>query len=128
MTMRLVPVLVVIIFVYIGNVLGNAVLCETVPELAKAKKFVWFIPFFQIIYLVRLIITVQNNKLVLLYRYLRIPHKNIMVSYAFAQASKDVAAKRKQNPEWNVKAKGKRHFWEYSMTNYSQTIMNAPQS
>ena len=117
----------VILFIYIGNVLGNAVLCETVPELARAKKFIWVIPFVQVFYPIRLIVSAQNNRFVLLYRYIRIPHKNIIMSYAFAQVSRDMAARKKQNAEWNIKAKGKQFFWENSMINYSQTIMRMPQ-
>ncbi len=129
MMAHLLPILAAILFLYIGNVLGNAILCENTPELNKAKKYIWLTPLFHVLFFLHIIAGKQDmNKVTLLYHYIRIPHKNIIICYAFAVAIKEVAAKKRQNPEWNIVKKGKRHFWENSVTNYSYTIMNMPQS
>lgn len=98
--MMCVLVLTILVSVYVGNVLGCLVLCETIPELSKAKKFVWQVPLINFSYVMYILFSSQKkgDRFQSLISYLKTPCKNVIANYAMAEAVKEsVAAKKKCN-------------------------------
>lgn len=100
--MKYILLLIILFSVYIGNVLGCLVLCETIPELERAKKYAWQVPIIQLLYMMDILFSSKRkgNRLQYLLLYLRIPCKNVLISHATVEAMKEYAAeKRKYNSQ-----------------------------
>ena len=96
--MKCILPLAILFSVYLGNVLGCLVLCETIPELRRAKEFVWKIPFIHLFYVIDVLLSFKReDRLQYLLWYLKTPYKNVLVSCAVVEAVKKHAAKKKKH-------------------------------
>lgn len=96
--MKYILPLAILVSVYLGNVLGCLVLCETIPELRRAKEFVWQIPFIHLFYVIDILLSSKReDRLEYLLWYLKTPYKNVLVSCAVVETVKKRAAKKKKH-------------------------------
>ena len=120
---------VVVISVYIGNVVGCLVLCETIPELSRAKKFVWQVPIVNLFYVVYILFSPQmtDRRLQALLLHLKTPCKNVLVICAMIETAKEIAVeKRRSNNRQSSKYTAQR-FLKSSIEEYGRAIvMGAP--
>lgn len=97
--MTCVLLLVGLVSVYIGNVLGCLVLCETITELRRAKKYVWQVPFMNVLCGVYILFLSQEEggRLKTFLWYLKTPCKNARLSYVLVEIMKEHAAEKKKH-------------------------------
>lgn len=89
-------VLIALLAVYIGNVVGVSVICDTMPSLKKAKRFAPWIPFLGIGFLFHIIFEKEiENKRQFMAEYLITPHKNVVFTIAVAEAYEEVKSKNR---------------------------------
>ena len=121
MMYSLIPV--ILLAIYAGNVLGCLVLCESIPELKKAKKLVWYIPILNFSYAWYVLFSRnQENRFEILYWYIRTPCKNAVVAYATIEARKKAATQKKRSNNGEFSKKGVRHFFRDSIEDYGRAI------
>lgn len=66
----------IILSIYLGNVLGCAILCETIPTLNRVRPLVWKAPFLHLRYIKDM---VANRKWSKLWDYVELPCKNLVM-------------------------------------------------
>lgn len=110
---------------YVGNVLGCLVLCETIPELSKAKKFVWQVPIINVSFIGYILFSpkMKNKKLKALLLYLKMPCKNVLVTYIVAETVKEIAAEKKRSDSRQRSKNTAQRFLENSVEEYGRTII-----
>lgn len=91
-----ITLLIIVLAIYIGNVIGISVLCDTIPNLKKAKKFAVWIPFIGISFLFYLLFNGKmENKTRFVFRYIIMSHKNVVFANAVAEAYENIKDKNK---------------------------------
>lgn len=110
---------------YVGNVLGCLVLCETIPELSKAKKFVWQVPIINVSFIGYILFSpkMKNEELKALLLYLKMPCKNVLVTYIVAETVKEIAAEKKRSDSRQRSKNTAQRFLENSVEEYGRTII-----
>lgn len=96
--MRYILLLAILVSVYIGNVLGCIVLCETIPELRRAKRFMWQVPLVNISYVAYVLFSSskKGSRFQSLLQYLKTPCKNVIAIYATVDAVEESASEKKK--------------------------------
>lgn len=80
----LIAIIGILLSMYLGTVLGIYSLCVESPSLSKAKKHVFFIPFFLIFFILSGLFGHDKERRELVLAFLRIPHKSLIMLGAFA--------------------------------------------
>ena len=117
---------VIVISAYIGNILGCLVLCETIPELNKAKKFVWEVPIINFLYIMHILFSAKKmgKRLRALLVYLKTPCKNILIVDAIVETEKNFALeKKKSNNRRSSKHTTRVLIFRNSIEEYGRTIV-----
>ena len=110
---------VILFSIYIGNVLGCLLLCETIPELSKAKKYVWQVPIVNFRFIIS---TLFSPEFRLLKLYLSTPCKNVIGTYAVGEAAKRVAAERKKSNKHRSNSQNARRVFRDSVEGCSRAV------
>ncbi len=116
---------VIVISAYIGNILGCLMLCETIPELRGAKKFVWEVPIINFYYIIHILFSSKKkgNRLRTLKIYLKTPCKNILIANAIAEAARGIALEKEKNNNRQSSKHTARIFFENSIEEYGRAIV-----
>lgn len=86
-----------ILVVYVANILGCLVLCETIPEVEQSRRYVWLIPI--MIFLTPfccIFDTSVKKKIRFILVYIIEPHKSITMIYAMMYALEKRKIKEQQ--------------------------------
>ena len=85
----------IIISIYLGTVVGLYSLCVENPKLHKAKKYTFYVPGFMILCIIYGIFSSNRDYRQTMIKFLRIPHKSIIMLYSFAEV---IAEKKEKQP------------------------------
>ena len=85
----------IIISIYLGTVVGLYSLCVENPKLHKAKKYTFYVPGFMILCIIYGIFSSIRDYRQTMIKFLRIPHKSIIMLYSFAEV---IAEKKEKQP------------------------------
>ena len=85
----------IIISIYRGTVVGLYSLCVENPKLHKAKKYTFYVPGFMILCIIYGIFSSNRDYRQTMIKFLRIPHKSIIMLYSFAEV---IAEKKEKQP------------------------------
>ena len=85
----------IIISIYLGTVVGLYYLCVENPKLNKAKKYTFYVPGFMILCIIYGIFSSNRDYRQTMIKFLRIPHKSIIMLYSFAEV---IAEKKEKQP------------------------------
>ena len=85
----------IIISIYLGTVVGLYSLCVENPKLHKAKKYTFYVPGFMILCIIYGIFSSDRDYRQTMIKFLRIPHKSIIMLYSFAEV---IAEKKEKQP------------------------------
>ena len=85
----------IIISIYLGTVVGLYSLCVEIPKLHKAKKYTFYVPGFMILCIIYGIFSSNRDYRQTMIKFLRIPHKSIIMLYSFAEV---IAEKKEKQP------------------------------
>ena len=85
----------IIISIYLGTVVGLYSLCVENPKLHKAKKYTFYAPGFMILCIIYGIFSSNRDYRQTMIKFLRIPHKSIIMLYSFAEV---IAEKKEKQP------------------------------
>ena len=85
----------IIISIYLGTVVGLYSLCVENPNLHKAKKYTFYVPGFMILCIIYGIFSSNRDYRQTMIKFLRIPHKSIIMLYSFAEV---IAEKKEKQP------------------------------
>ena len=85
----------IIISIYLGTVVGPYSLCVENPKLHKAKKYTFYVPGFMILCIIYGIFSSNRDYRQTMIKFLRIPHKSIIMLYSFAEV---IAEKKEKQP------------------------------
>lgn len=108
-----VVVLGVLLFAYLGYVVGLGLYCDQVPSLRRAKKFVWIVPWCIFSYPIYLLFEDGvENRLEHLLIYIRIPEKGTL----FITVISEVVATEK------VVARNHRVKWQQCRSGWPKVI------
>lgn len=123
--MTYILLLVIAISVYIGNVVGCLVLCETIPELSRAKKFVWQVPIINLSYVVYILFSskMAGRRFQALLLHLKTPCKNVLVIYAMIETAKEIAVEKKRNNNHQSNKYTAQRFFKNSIEEYGRAIV-----
>ena len=116
---------VIVVAVYIGNVLGCLMLCETIPELNGAKKLVWQIPIINLSYVMYVLFSPKekDGRFQTLLSYLKIPSKNALVTYVVAGTVKELAAEEEKSDSQQSSRHVAQRFFKNSIEEYGRAII-----
>ena len=116
---------VIVFSVYIGNVLGCLMLCETIPELSRAKKFVWQVPIINLSYVIYILLSpkMKGNRFQALLFHLKTPCKNVLVTYAVVETVKELAAEKRKSNSWQSNRHTAQRFFKNSIEEYGRAIV-----
>lgn len=118
--------ILVIAVVYIANVLGCLVLCETIPGAGPARKYVWYIPI--IIFVFPFCVMLDpaiKNKRRLIWCFIMMPHKSITAISSVIVALKDQEVKEEKYDPFHKKPSHQRqraHVLVGSVAHYGTAI------
>lgn len=83
--------------VYVGNVLGCMILCETIPQIETARKYSWIVPVLAcMLFFSYLFEALGGRGFVLLWKYIKMPQKNIFILGAITQLAKRTVVEEHQ--------------------------------
>jgi len=120
---------VVVVVVYISNVLGCLILCETIPEVEPARKFVWYVPILIVLFPISVMFDPAiKNKFRLIWSFIRTPHKSITAISSVVGALKDQEFKEEQHdPVQKEQSRQRRysHILAGSVQHYGTAIFAA---
>ena len=85
----------IIISIYLGTVVGLYSLWVENPKLHKAKKYTFYVPGFMILCIIYGIFSSNRDYRQTMIKFLRIPHKSIIMLYSFAEV---IAEKKEKQP------------------------------
>ena len=85
----------IIISIYLGTVVGLYSLCVENPKLHKAKKYTFYVQGFMILCIIYGIFSSNRDYRQTMIKFLRIPHKSIIMLYSFAEV---IAEKKEKQP------------------------------
>ena len=85
----------IIISIYLGTVVVLYSLCVENPKLHKAKKYTFYVPGFMILCIIYGIFSSNRDYRQTMIKFLRIPHKSIIMLYSFAEV---IAEKKEKQP------------------------------
>ena len=85
----------IIISIYLGTVVGLYSLCVENPKLHMAKKYTFYVPGFMILCIIYGIFSSNRDYRQTMIKFLRIPHKSIIMLYSFAEV---IAEKKEKQP------------------------------
>ena len=85
----------IIISIYLGTVVGLYSLCVENPKLHKAKKYTFYVPGFMILCIIYGIFSSNRDYRQTMIKFLRIPHKSIIMLYSFAEV---ISEKKEKQP------------------------------
>ena len=85
----------IIISIYLGTVVGLYSLCVENSKLHKAKKYTFYVPGFMILCIIYGIFSSNRDYRQTMIKFLRIPHKSIIMLYSFAEV---IAEKKEKQP------------------------------
>lgn len=127
MSWRLILILVVVV-VYVANVVGCLVLCETIPELEPARRYAWFVPILNILFpLFVLFDSAIKNKFELIWGFMSMPHKSITALSSVKYAMEEQMVKEKQYDPFHRKPSRQRqraYVLAGSVARYGTTIFS----
>lgn len=110
--------------VYAGNVLGCLVLCETIPELRKAKKYVWQVPIVNVYFIMSVLFSPsRKHRFKFLWQYLQTPCKNIVATCAVDEAAKKLAAERKRSNKPQSNSQSARRVFKDSIEGCGSAVL-----
>lgn len=90
--------------VYIGNVLGCMILCETIPDLISAKRYVWMVPVLNVMLFIYFFYSLLRKlEFGTLWRFIRFPQKNIFALKAIISSIREEAAEEVQYNRFHTK-------------------------
>lgn len=109
MSWNLILIWIVVVVVYIANVVGCLVLCETIPELEPARKYVWFVPVLNVLFPFSVLFDSEiKNKFELIWVFIRMPHKSITAISSVREALEEQQVKEKQFDPFHQKPSRRR--------------------
>lgn len=111
----------IIISIYLGTVVGLYSLCVENPKLHKAKKYTFYVPGFMILCIIYGIFSSNRDYRQTMIKFLRIPHKSIIMLYSFAEV---IAEKKEKQPR---KVPQRKAVFD-GVTNLLQNIFQGNQS
>lgn len=86
-----------ILILYLGNVLGCLILCETVPELCGVRHYIWSVPILNCgiisVFFLDLVLKRQSDYF---RKFIKMPQKNMITLYAIARTLEEKAEKEPQ--------------------------------
>lgn len=86
----------IVFSLYIGNAVGIYSLCVETPRLNKAKKYALYVPAFTVICIVYGILCGNKDRRKTMIKFLRVPHKNIIMLFFFADV---IEVEREKRPQ-----------------------------
>lgn len=93
----------IIASIYIGTVIGIYSLCVETPQLCKAKKYAVYIPGFTVLCIIYGFFSGDREARQIISRFLRTPHKCIVVLGFFAEViTKEKVKQPKKRPQKKV--------------------------
>lgn len=95
-------VVAIIVVFYLGTAIGLYSLCVENPTLLKAKKYVLYVPVFTLLCIFYGLFCGNKNYRRTVIRFLKIPHKTILLLYFFAEV---VALEKEKTPKKSPKKK-----------------------
>lgn len=91
-----VAIIGIIVSGYLGTVGGIYSLCVETPRLYKAKRYVFYIPAFTVIFIVCGIFSNKKDYRTTVIKFLKMPHKCVIVLSFFAEV---VAVEKEKRPK-----------------------------
>lgn len=121
--------ILVVVVVYISNVLGCLVLCETIPGVEPVRKFVWYVPILIVIFPICVMLDPAiKNKFELIWSFIWMPHKSATAISSVMAALKDQKAKEKKYDPFHKKPsrqKQRSYILAGSVERYGTAIFTA---
>ena len=94
--------------VYLGNIFGCMILCETIPGLESAKKYAWIIPMVNIMLLFSFLFDSSvKNRFTLFKKFVTMPQKNIFSLKALARSTEKAIADDHRYSQFYAKRKAR---------------------
>lgn len=90
-------VLFIIAFVYIGNVLGCMILCETIPQIETMRRYAWMVPVLNLmLFFSYLFEALGGQGFARFWKFIKVPQKNIFILDVLAQSVKEAVVEERQ--------------------------------
>nr|WP_325297936.1 hypothetical protein [uncultured Dysosmobacter sp.] len=86
----------IVISIYLGTVVGVYSVCIETPRLYKAKKYVFYVPFFMIMCIIYGLFSSNRDYRETMIKFLKTPYKCIIILSFFAEV---VATERERKPK-----------------------------
>lgn len=118
--------LLVVVMVYIANVVGCLILCETIPGTEPVRKYAWYVPvlIFVFPFCVMLDPAIKNKRK-LIWGFIRTPHKSISAISSVVDVLKDQEVKEEKYDPFQKKPNTQKqyaHVLVGSVTRYGTAI------
>lgn len=94
--------LLAIILVYLGNVIGCMILCETIPGLSCVKKWAWMVPIINVVLFFKFLLAPPEGDKGLFWSFIQLPQKNLFNLKVMAEYIEVVGAYH-QYPRFQLK-------------------------
>lgn len=96
----------ILLFAYLGYVVGLIAYCDEVPLLRQAKRIVWAIPFYLAIYPLFLLFADEiDNRMETMITFLRLPEKGVFFITVLSKRTQETGKQQQRHSAYHTKPK-----------------------